>query len=131
VQAAFDAGACGYLTKASAPAEIETAAREVLKGSFYISPTVAHAVLGRPRREPEAAPRIEIPHPAPSGALTVREMEIVRLVGKALGNRQIADELGLSVTTVRTHLNKVYEKIGIVSRVELALYAAQSGEAVM
>jgi DNA-binding NarL/FixJ family response regulator len=55
----------------------------------------------------------------------------VRLVGRGLGNKEIAQALGVSVTTVRTHLNKVYEKVGPVSRVELALYAARTAEAVM
>ena len=58
-------------------------------------------------------------------------MKIIHLVGKGLSNKKIADELGLSVATVRTHLNRVYKKIGSKSRVELALYAVQSGEAVM
>ena len=50
-------------------------------------------------------------------------------MGRGLGNKEIAQELGLSVTTVRSHLTRLYEKIGVVSRVELALYAAHSGEA--
>jgi DNA-binding NarL/FixJ family response regulator len=129
VHAAFDAGACGYLTKTSAPAEIETAIREVLQGNFYISPAVASAFLGLPGQE--ITGRTDTARPVAAGALTPREIEVVRLVGKGLGNRKIADALGLSVATVRTHLNKVYEKIGLVSRVELALYAAQTGEAVM
>jgi len=90
---------------------------------------VAHAFLGLPREG--AAGRIDTARPAAAGALTSREVETVRLVGKGLSNKEIACELGVSVATVRTHLNKVYEKIGPVSRVELALYAAQSEEAVM
>lgn len=129
VQAAFDAGAHGYLAKTSALQEVETAVREVLKGNFYISPAVTQAVLGRSRQE--TGGRDETPRPVPSGALTPREVEIVRLVGKGLGNKEIARRLCLSVATVRSHLTKVYEKIGLVSRVELALYAAQSEEAVM
>jgi DNA-binding NarL/FixJ family response regulator len=130
VQAAFEAGAHGYLAKTAVSTEIEIAVREVLKGNFYLSPAVTQAVLGRPQQKPEAR-RVEVPRPAPSGGLTPREVEIVHLVGKGLGNREIAQRLGLSVATVRTHLNKVYEKLGAVSRVELALYAAQSDGAVM
>jgi DNA-binding NarL/FixJ family response regulator len=129
VHAAFDAGAWGYLTKASAPAEIETAVREVLRGNFYISPRVSCAVLGLPRQE--TAGVIQTARRTAAGALTPREIEIVRLVGKGLGNREIADGLGVSVATVRTHLNKVYGKVGAVSRVELAIYAMRSEEAVM
>jgi DNA-binding NarL/FixJ family response regulator len=129
VQAAFDAGAWGYLTKTSAAREVETAVREVLQGNFYLSPQASCVVLGL--RKQETAARLETARPAVSGTLTPREVEIVRLVGKGLGNREIAGTLGVSVATVRTHLNKVYEKLGAESRVELALYAAQSDEAVM
>ena len=122
VRAAFEAGAHGYLTKGSAPEEIETAVREVLKGRFYLSPVVTQTFMGLAKR-----PRRSIA----GEALTPREMDIVRLVGRGLGNKEIALALGVSVTTVRTHLNRVYEKMGAVSRVELALYAAQSTEAVM
>jgi DNA-binding NarL/FixJ family response regulator len=129
VQAAFEAGAHGYLAKTAISTEIETAVREVLKGNFYLSPVVTQAVLGSSRQEPGG--RRETARPAASGALTPRVVEIVRLVGKGLGNKEIAEQLGLSVATVRSHLTKVYEKVGSVSRVELALYAAQSGETVM
>lgn len=63
--------------------------------------------------------------------LTPREIDIVRLVGQGLGNKDIALRLGVSVTTVRTHLSKVYGKMGTASRVELAILAAQTGRAVM
>ena len=48
-------------------------------------------------------------------------------MAKGLGNRQIAGRLGMAVTTVRTHLNSVYGKLQVKTRVELALYAAQAG----
>lgn len=131
VHTAFAAGACGYLVKTSAPEEVELAAREAVKGNFYISPAVAYTVLGQPGQQRETARRIEAPRPVPSGALTSREMEIVHLLGKGLSNKEIARQSGLSVATVRTHLAKVYRKVGSVSRIALALYAAQSGEAVM
>lgn len=132
VRAAFDAGANGYLTKGSAPEEIEAAVHEVLKGRFYLSPAVTQTFMGSAKEdtvERHYSPRP--PRPATGDALTPREADIVRLVGRGMGNKEIAHALGVSVTTVRTHLNKVYEKMGAVSRVELALYAAQSTEAVM
>jgi DNA-binding NarL/FixJ family response regulator len=124
VHAAFAAGARGYLTKTSALIEVETAVREVLKGNFYISAAVSYTFLGKVKRG--KGERIKPPPPEISDTLSPREMEIVQLVGKGLGNREIAEELGLSVATIRTHLTNLYEKIGVVSRVELALYAAQS-----
>jgi len=129
VSAAFEAGACGYLTKISAPEEIENAVREVLRGNFYVSPAVAGAFVGRVKGDfAETAPARR---PAAGEPLTPRELDIVRLVGKGLCNKDIALQLGVAVTTVRTHLNKVYDKLDSGSRVELALYAAHSREAVM
>lgn len=124
-KAAFDAGAYAYLTKDSAAKEIETAVREVLKGRFYLSPAVTQAFMDLAKAD--TAERQYLPgppRPAAGDTLTPREMDILRLLGRALGNKEIALELGVSVTTVRTHLNRIYEKIGPMSRVELALYAA-------
>jgi DNA-binding NarL/FixJ family response regulator len=129
VHAAFNAGACGYLSKSSAPAEIEKALKEVLEGRFYISPAVTRAVFASPPEFP--APTSASPVRAAGQALTPRESEILHLVGKGLGNKEIARALGVSVTTVRTHLSRVYEKLESASRVELALYAAHFDEAVM
>ena len=129
VRGAFDAGAHGYLSKTSAPEEIETAVREVLKGRFYVSPEVTQALVGTMRELP--VERREGRPEASGEVLTPRELDIVRLVGKGLGNKRIAQTLGVSVTTVRTHLSRVYDKLGPGSRLELALYAAHAGEAVM
>jgi DNA-binding NarL/FixJ family response regulator len=129
VNAAFEAGASGYLTKTSAPEEIERAIRDVLEDRFFVSSAVTRGVV---TAAVKGVP--EIPRRAPPEvveALTPREIDIVRLVGQGLGNKDIALRLGVSVTTVRTHLSKVYGKMGTVSRVELALLAAQTSGAVM
>lgn len=120
VRAAFEAGAWGYLPKTAAPEEIERAVREVLAGGFYVSPAVARAAIAG-THPGESRP------PARDEALTARELDIVRLVAAGLGNQEIARQLGVAVTTVRTHLSSVYEKLRLESRVELALYAAQGG----
>ncbi len=112
VHAAFEAGACGYLSKSSAPAEIEKALREVLEGRFYVSPAVTRAVFASPpERYAESNASPASPAKLAGQALTPRESEIVHLVGKGLGNKEIARQLGVSVTTVRTHLSRVYEKL--------------------
>ena len=103
VRAAFEAGAWGYLPKTSAPEEIERAVREILADRFYVSPVVARAALAGARP-------LERPLPA-EAALTARELDIVRLVAEGLGNQQIARRLGVAMTTVRTHLSSVYEKL--------------------
>ncbi len=137
VRKAFEAGACGYLTKISTVEEIGTAVREVLKGLLYVSPVVTRGMVDTAKlfaaRRPEALPRTAAPPATPwiNELLTPRELDTVRLLGRGLSNKQIAWLLGVSVTTVRTHLNKIYGKLGTASRVELALLAAQPGSAVM
>jgi DNA-binding NarL/FixJ family response regulator len=133
VHAAFEAGACGYLAKSSTPAEIKTALREVLEDRFYVSPAVTQGIFSPlPRRTATPAmptmPTTPTTGQAKSAAqaLTPREGEIVRLVGKGLRNKEIAQTLGVSVATVRTHLSRIYEKLAPGNRVELALYAAHA-----
>lgn len=130
VREAFAAGACGYLTKISASEEIGTAVREVLKGLFYVSPIVTRGMVDAAKQPVPRRPVPVIP-PAVEQLLTPRELDTVRLVAQGLSNKEIALHLGVSVTTVRTHLNKAYDKLGTVSRVELALLAALPGGAVM
>lgn len=122
VREAFHAGAHGYVAKTCAPAEVETAVREVLLGRCYVSPAVARSLIFGKK---EAARRSEGELGPATEALTRRERDIVHLVGRGMGNKEIARELGLSVTTIRSHLQKVYDKIGTGSRVELALLASQ------
>jgi len=123
VRAAFAAGARGYLTKSSVPDEIELAVREVLDGRYYVSPIVARAAIVQAAGG--AAP------PEARETLTPREHEIAGLVGAGLPNLEIARRLGVSVTTVRSHLKKVYSKLRLESRIELALLTGQSGALAM
>lgn len=124
VRAAFEAGAWGYLTKTSAPEELERAVQEVLAGRFYVSPTVARSAIVGPST---AGPLVDSPSPAGED-LTPREGQILRLVAQGLGNQQIARRLGVAVTTVRAHLSSLYKKRQVKSRVALALSAVQASD---
>ncbi|MEA2562309.1 MAG: hypothetical protein QOH06_3813 [Acidobacteriota bacterium] len=86
VRAAFEAGARGYLTKISAPEEIGTAVREVLKGLFYISPVVTWGMVDVPKKPPtrRPAPPTRPAPPAVKEVLTPRELDTVRLLGQGL-----------------------------------------------
>ena len=123
VRAVFDAGAWGYLPKTAVPEEIERALHEVLAGRFYVSPVVARAAIARVARHPALS--------AASELLTPRELDLVRLVGQGLGSREIACKLGMSVKTIRSHLDKIYDKLGLASRLELAMLAVQDSVAVL
>lgn len=125
VRAAFEAGACGYLTKCSEPNEIGRAVREVLQGRYYVSPVVARAIVV-PVQE-AASECASGARSTAAGELTARESEVARLVGEGIGNQGIARRLGISVSTVRTHLRKIYDKLGLATRVELALHASRIG----
>lgn len=127
VRAAFEAGAAGYLTKASAPDEIETAVREVLAGRYYLSPMVARGtLLPSAEHHRQAWHGLERPAVQAPDRLTRREGDIVRLLALGLANKEIAQRLSVSVATVRTHLSNAYEKLGLGSRVALALYGSQT-----
>lgn len=128
VRAAFEAGASGYLSKTSATKEIETAVGEVLAGNVWISPAIARVALDfRSSTGHETKPgSVQNAEPSLRGeGLTPRELEILELLAISLSNKEIARRLGVSVTTIRTHLSSAYQKLGVDSRVGLALYAAQ------
>ncbi|MEP7013604.1 MAG: response regulator transcription factor, partial [Acidobacteriota bacterium] len=121
VQKAFEAGACGYLTKTATAEEMERAIYEVLAGRFYVSPEVARAAVLSAAYSRKSQPT------AAGETLTAREHDVLRLLAEGLSNDQIAQRLSVAVTTVRTHLGKLYGKLRLTRRVELALYAAQIG----
>jgi len=116
---ALQAGARGYLLKDAAPEEIVRAIREVHRGEASLSPSVARRVLD----ELTAAPR-RPPAPDP---LTPREVEVLRLVARGLGNQAIADVLSLSEPTVRSHVSAILGKLHLASRTQAALYALRQG----
>lgn len=116
---AIKAGAMGYLLKDSEPEELVIAIRKVSRGEPFLHPTVAKMVLdeiSKPVKQPLT------PEP-----LTEREVEVVRLVAQGLSNRQIADQLFIGETTVRTHVGNILTKLHLANRVQATLYALREG----
>jgi DNA-binding NarL/FixJ family response regulator len=117
---ALKAGACGYLLKCSSPAEVRQAILDVRKGGAPMSPEIARRVVEafhRPAPKPEEAIH-----------LSKRETEVLDLLSEGLGNKEIADRLGLSTETVRAYLKTIYDKLHVRSRTEAALkYLATTG----
>ena len=112
------AGASGYLTKESAPDELLTAVRHILRGGRYISPSVGETLaadLGRPADE--------LPHQG----LSDREFEILRLIASGKRPSEIADELHLSVKTVSTYRARVLQKLHLRTTAQLMRYAIKHG----
>ena len=107
---ALKAGASGYLLKRSEPEDILEAIHNAREGGAPMSSQIARRVVH------------SFHEPTPVGldttALTERETEILALLSKGFANKEIADQLGISVPTVRTHLRHIYEKLHVRSRSE-------------
>lgn len=118
---AIKAGALGYLLKDSSPEELIQAIQQVYRGESSLHPAIARKVLQELSRPPapEKPPTVE--------PLTERELDVLRLVAKGLGNQQIAEQLVISEATVRTHVSNILSKLHLASRTQAALYALQKG----
>lgn len=115
ILAAIEAGASGYLLKAAPQAEIVAGIRSVAAGQSALSPQVAVRLVERMRR------------PEPDAVLTARETEVLRLVGTGHSNKQVAVALGIGESTVKTHLLKVFEKLGVADRTRAVTLAMERG----
>jgi DNA-binding NarL/FixJ family response regulator len=116
---ALRAGASGYLLKEAATAELEIALQAVSRGETYLSPPVSRAVVdGYVHRTAEREPQ---------DGLTPRQREILRLIAKGLGTKEIAYELSLSVKTVETHRAMLMERLNIRDVAGLTRYAIRAG----
>ena len=116
---AIKAGALGYLLKDSDPADLLQAIQQVHRGEPSLHPVIASKVLQemqRPSRRP--------PTPDP---LTDRELQVLRLVAKGLGNQEIAEQLVVTEATVRSHVSNILSKLHLANRVQATLYALQEG----
>jgi DNA-binding NarL/FixJ family response regulator len=118
---AIEAGAAGYLLKDSAPSEIVASIRAMRAGGAPINPMIARLLLDR-IRPPDAMPQTTR-RPARALALSEREIEILRIVAKGLSLVEIAELLGISVNTVKTHVKRIYYKLAVNSRTEAVFEA--------
>ena len=130
---AVKAGASGYLLKGASGEKVIDAIREVRAGGSVIQPNLARRLL-RHFRVPEDSSAPPRPEPLPPGIreepvrpLTVREIEILRLIAKGLTNNEAARVLGLTRATVRTHLEHIYQKLEVTNRVEAVTEGLRKG----
>ena len=117
-------GAMGIVMKEKAAAVLIGAIERVHAGEAWLDPALVAGVLGevtgtRARKRDPEADKIS--------ALTNREREVIGLVGEGIKNKEIADRLSISETTVRHHLTSIFDKLGVTSRVELLIYAFRNG----
>ena len=120
---ALRAGATGFFLKDAAPDRLCEAVRAVAAGDTTLAPPIARRLieqqLGEGGVRTELRPRFT--------TLTVREREIVRRLAGGLSNAALADELGLSEATVKTHVTRLLSKLGVRSRVQAVVLAYESG----
>jgi DNA-binding NarL/FixJ family response regulator len=118
----FDAmkfGARGYLVKNTEPEELIQAVIHTAKGGVTVSPTVATMLLSEFRAAKEPEPE--------TTSLSPREQEVLQLVAKGAGNKEIASALFISENTVKTHLRNIMDKLHLANRSQAAAYAVRKG----
>ena len=121
VYAALRAGASGFLLKDAPPEELAVGVRVIAAGEALLAPSVTRRLIEefarlQPRQEQR---KLE--------ALTEREMEVLRLVARGLSNAEIARELVIGETTVKTHVGNVLMKLGLRDRAQVVVVAYESG----
>jgi DNA-binding NarL/FixJ family response regulator len=127
VVAAIEAGASGFLLKDAEADELAAAIRAAAAGEMHLDPAIAGIVARRMRdgvREGGAGGNGE---PDGIGSLTARERDVLARVARGLPNRKIADDLGITERTARTHVSNILAKLGLASRTQAALFAVQHG----
>jgi len=118
----LEAGAAGYLLKSVHGQELVDAVRAVYAGELVLHPSIAKKVLSRFARTPGKVVEEE-----QDELLSKREIEVLKLVTKGSSNKEIADELCLSIRTVQGHVGNIFNKLRVSSRTEAVVHALKKG----
>ena len=122
VQGALKAGARGFLLKDAGPELLTQAVHAAADGDALIAPSVTVRLLEQFSRGRSSAPPVQ-----PIDPLTEREEEVLLTVARGCTNAEIARELHISLSTVKTHLGSLMSKLGARNRVEIAMWAYETG----
>src|SRR3954447_17768621 len=120
---ALQAGASGFLLKDTPPAQLVDGIRAVAAGQALLGPTITRRLIAEFAR----MSRARSTRPPELDELTPRELDVLRLVARGLSNAEIAAELVLGDTTVKTHVGHVLSKLGLRDRVQAVVLAYESG----
>ena len=123
VYGALQAGASGFLLKATAPDRLVAGIETVCAGEALLSPSLTRRLIEHHVRGPAPSSGV----PASLATLTEREREVLALVARGLANIEIAESLFVSEATVKTHMNRLLAKLGQRSRAQLVVLAYESG----
>ena len=115
---AVRAGAAGYVLKTISATELAEAVRKVMQGEPVLHPEITRMLMREVRQGPAAVA---------GEAFTQRELEVLSLLAHHLTNKEIAAELGIGETTVKTHVRNILRKLGVSTRAEAARYAREQG----
>ncbi|MFE0107305.1 response regulator [Streptomyces sp. NPDC059009] len=132
VHDALRAGASGFLLKDAQPEELLSGIRIVASGEAMLAPTVTRRLIDAFAEGPHGAHGVPVPvEPGPGAdalaALTPREREVLSLVAAGLANAEIADSLGVTTGTVKSHVNALLSKLGLRDRVQATIFAYDTG----
>ncbi|MFJ5921375.1 response regulator [Kitasatospora sp. NPDC092948] len=125
VYGALRAGASGFLVKDMALEDILAAIRVVATGDALIAPRVTRRLIADLTSRP--APGSSAPPRALTGVITEREQEVLTLIGRGLSNTEVAEDLHLSITTVKTYVTRLLSKLDARDRVHLVILAYEAG----
>jgi DNA-binding NarL/FixJ family response regulator len=125
VLAAIEAGASGFLLKDAEADELAAAIRAAAAGEVHLDPAIAGIVARHLRGTP--ANGAQGGQGDGLASLTARERDVLARVAQGLSNRAIAETLGITERTARTHVSNVLAKLGLASRTQAALFAVQHG----
>ena len=120
---ALAAGAAGFLLKATPPDRLVEGIRTVAAGEALLAPTLTRRLIESYLRHPPAVTSRD----SPVAHLTDRERQVLVLMARGLSNDDIAAELVVAQTTVKTHVNRVLAKLGVASRVQAVVVAYETG----
>jgi DNA-binding NarL/FixJ family response regulator len=126
VYEALRAGASGFLLKDVPPEQLAAGIRVVAQGDALLAPSITKRLI---QEFASAAPAATTP-PKGMDELTARELEVFKLIARGLSNAEIAAELIVSETTVKTHVARVLMKLGLRDRVQVVVLAYESGVSV-
>ena len=116
---AFRAGASGFVLKTAPPGQLVAAIRTIALGEALLAPASTRQLIEQSTRQVAPSPLLT--------SLSARETEVLRLLARGLSNAEIADELVVEPSTIKTHVASVLAKLGVRDRVQAVVFAFENG----